>query len=211
MTGPIRIIVVDDHSKVHLGITAVIDASEGLELVAHGSNGHEALILCQDYNPDVVLMDVVMPDMNGIEATRLIRKQFPHIKVLALSSFQDDEAVREMLNAGAAGYLLKTSSIEDLAHTIRAVHAGKMIFSPEVTLALLHPAKSVPRQDFGLTPREREILKLLVEGRNNTEIAATLSISLSTVKFHASSIFGKLGVTNRVEAVALAVENRVVD
>jgi NarL family two-component system response regulator LiaR len=210
MADRIRIAVVDDHVKVHMGIEAALESFEDLELVAHGSNGQEALQLCADHRPDIVLMDVIMPEMNGIEATRAIHERFPGIKVLALSSFQDEEAIRAMLQAGAVGYVLKTSSIGDLAHTIRAAHAGKSVFSPEVTQVLLQPAQTPPPQDFGLTPRERDILKLMAEGLNNREIAVALTISLSTAKFHVSSVLAKLGVTNRVEAVALALEKRLV-
>ena len=209
MANHIRIALVDDQLKVHMGIEAVVEAFPDLELVAHASNGREALQLCADYQPDIILMDVVMPGMNGIDATREIRQKYPKVKVLALSNFPDESGVRAMLEAGAVGYVLKTSSIDDLAHTIRAAHAGTSVFSPEVTQALLRSAPAEPTQEFGLTARESEILKLLVEGLNNGEIAAKLTISLSTVKFHVSSIFAKLGVTNRVEAVALAVEKKL--
>lgn len=210
MTGRIRVAVVDDHLKIHIAIEAAVETFPDLELVAHGSNGKEALQLCADFRPDIVLMDVVMPEMNGIEATRAIHERYPTIRILALSSFQDEEGVRAMLEAGAVGYLLKTASIDDLAHTIRAAHAGKSVFSPEITQALLHAPVHEAPPDFGLTGREREVLKLLVEGLNNAEIAAALTISLSTAKFHVSSVFAKLGVTNRVEAVALAVEKKLV-
>ena len=211
MTDRIRILVVDDHSKVHRGIIAAVETFDDLDLVAHGSNGLEAIQLCADYNPDVVLMDMVMPGMDGIQATQVIHERFPAIKVLALSSYQDEDGVRAMLQAGAVGYLLKTSSIDDLANTIRATAAGQVIFSPEVAQVLLKPPQSPPLQDFGLTAREREILKLLAEGLNNGEIAAALTISLSTVKFHVSSVFAKLNVTNRVEAVARAIEKHLVN
>ncbi len=211
MTDRIRILVVDDHTRVHMNIKQALADFEDLEIVAHGSNGEEALQLSREYHPDVVLMDVIMPGMNGIEATQAIHAQFPDIKILALSSFQDDEAVRAMLQVGAIGYVLKTASIDDLAHTIRAAYSGKSVFSPEVVTALLDAPQDKPLQNFGLTPREHEVLKLLVDGLNNTEIAEALTVSLSTVKFHAISIFAKLGVTNRVEAVALAVEKKLVN
>jgi two-component system, NarL family, response regulator LiaR len=211
MDGRIRVAVVDDHLKVHIAIEAAVESFEDLELVAHGSNGREALHLCADFSPHIILMDVMMPEQNGIEATRAIHEQYPNIKVLALSSFQDEEGVRAMLQAGAVGYVLKTSSIDDLAHTIRAAHSGKSVFSPEITQALLNVPRPEAPPEFGLTAREREVLKLLVDGLNNAEIAAALTISLSTAKFHVSSVFGKLGVTNRVEAVALAVDKKVVN
>jgi DNA-binding NarL/FixJ family response regulator len=210
----IRLIVVDDHIKVHQGIAAIIDAFDDLEIVGHASNGQEAISLVYEQQPDLVLMDVVMPVMNGIEATRRIHATQPHIKILALSSFQDTDSVRQMLNAGAVGYVLKNASIDDLVHTVRAAHSGKVVLSPEISSLLLempHPSSLTRSADYGLTQREREILTLLVSGRNNGEIASVLTISLSTVKFHVSSIFGKLGVTNRVEAARLAMESGLLE
>jgi NarL family two-component system response regulator LiaR len=210
----IRLIVVDDHIKVHQGIAAIIDAFDDLEIVGHASNGQEAISLVYEQQPDLVLMDVVMPVMNGIEATKRIHATQPHTKILALSSFQDADSVRAMLNAGAVGYVLKNASIDDLVHTVRAAHSGKIVLSPEISTLLLelpHTPTPVRGTDFGLTQREREILSLVVSGRNNGEIAAVLTISLSTVKFHVSSIFNKMGVTNRVEAARLAVESGLVE
>lgn len=208
----IRIVLVDDHIKVHRAIAAAVDVWDDLELVGQGSNGIEAIQLCEEHMPDVVLMDVVMPGMDGIEATRAITERFRQIKVLALSSFQDEESVRSMLDAGAVGYLLKNSSIDDLAQTIRTAYRGTAVFSAEVTQVLLRsaaPASPAPH-DYGLTPREGEVLKLMVEGLNNRQIAETLVVSQSTAKFHVSRILAKLNVESRVEAVALAVEQKLV-
>jgi len=213
MTASIRILLVDDHSQVHLGIAAIIDIFDDLELVGHANNGEEAVKLANQTVPDVILMDVIMPKMDGIKATREIHKVHPDIKILALSSFQDEESVREMLKAGALGYVLKNSSIDDIAHTIRAAHAGKSVFSSEVTQVLMHstPEESPkPRTDFGLTPREMDVLRLLIKGHNNNQIADELIISLSTAKFHVSSILSKLNASSRVEAVALAIERNLV-
>jgi NarL family two-component system response regulator LiaR len=165
--------------------------------------------LCREYQPDIVLMDVVMPQMNGIEATRLIRQEFPDTKILALSSFEDEDSVRDMLLAGASGYLLKHGSIDDLADTIRAAISDKAVFSPEVTQALLRGTDG-PHHDYGLTSRELEILRLMIEGMSNTAIAETLTISPSTAKFHVGNVLSKLGVTSRVEAVAMAVAQNLV-
>ncbi len=206
----VRIVLVDDHFRVHRAIGALVDFLNDLELVGQGSNGEEAIQLCKEYNPDVVLMDVIMPGMDGIEATKHICQQFPHIKVVALSSFQDVESVRAMIKAGAVGYLLKNSSIDDLANTIRTVHAGNTVLSPEVTQVLLQLDEADPRQDYGLTPREMEVLAEMINGLNNNQIADVLEISLSTVKFHVSSILTKLDVVSRIEAVALAVEKKLV-
>jgi NarL family two-component system response regulator LiaR len=208
----ITVLVVDDHIKVHQGLAALIDATDDIEIVGHGSNGAEALQLCEQLLPNVVLMDVMMPVMDGITATKQICTRFPSVRVLAMSSFNDSDSVRQMLEAGAIGYILKTASVDDVTDTIRVAHAGKSVFSAEVTQTLLMRTvtPSTPSETFGLTPREREILALLAEGKNNNEIASALYISVSTAKFHVSSIFAKMNVSNRVEAVALAKEKKLV-
>ncbi len=206
----IRVMLVDDHSKIHRAISAVIEFLDDIVLVAQASNGEEAIQLCAQYEPDVVLMDVIMPGMDGIEATQVITGRYPQVKVLALSSFQDADSVREMVNAGAAGYVLKNSSIDDLANTIRTAYAGKSVFSAEVMQALLNPSSASPAHDYGLTSREIEVLRLMVDGLNNREIAEKLVVSISTAKFHVSSILTKLNVGSRIEAVALAVEKNLV-
>ena len=167
----IRILLIDDHLRVHYAISEAIDHWDDMMVVGSGSNGQEAIQLCEDLQPDIILMDVLMPVMDGIEATRIISERFPHVKILALSSFQDDDSIHAMLEAGAVGYLLKNSSIDDLAHTIRTVNTGTSVFSPEVAQTLLHPNKNAPRQDYNLTPREFEVLQLMVNGLNNREIA----------------------------------------
>ncbi|MBK9125854.1 MAG: response regulator transcription factor [Chloroflexi bacterium] len=213
----IRLIVVDDHFRVHQGLEALEDVFDDLTIVGHASNGGEAIELVAQLRPDVVLMDVIMPVMDGIEATQRIHSRFPSIKVLALSSFQDTESVKAMIKAGAVGYVLKNATIDDLAHTIRAAHAGTIVLSAEFVSMLLNtpaPADDTRARsstDFGLTQREREILKQVVAGKNNSEIAAMLVISISTVKFHISSIFNKLDVTNRVEAARAALEHNLLD
>ena len=210
-TQKIRIILVDDHSQVHRAFSAIIEIFDDLELVAQGSTGEEAIQLCIEFNPDVVLMDVIMPGIGGVRATKLILENNPKIQVLALSSFQDASSVLSMIEAGAIGYVLKDSSIDDLANTIRAAHAGKFIFSSEVKQFLFQPQKKIePKPDYGLTKREIDILSLMVKGQNNNEIAEKLTISISTVKFHVSSVLSKLSVTSRIEAVAIAVEQHLV-
>jgi NarL family two-component system response regulator LiaR len=216
MTKPIRILLVDDSSQIHLGISEVLDMFEDMEVVGHANNGEEGVRLANQEMPDVILMDVIMPKMNGIEATRRIHKQHPQIKILALSSFQEDSSVRDMIKAGAVGYVLKNSSIADIAYTIRTAQAGKSVFSSEITQALMNaPAEAEtpiqPTEDFGLTPREFDVLRLLVKGHNNNQIAEELIISLSTAKFHVSSILTKLNASSRVEAVALAIEKNLVN
>ncbi len=211
MTVPIRVMLVDDHSAVHRGLNILQDINADLALVAHASNGQEAIQLCTDLRPDVIIMDVIMPLMGGIEATQIIHERYPQIKILALSSFQDQESIQDMMRAGAVGYILKNSSLDELANAIRAVHLGTSVFSAEVTYVLFHtkPEPETPKEDFGLTSRELETLKLMVRGYNNKQIAQELTISESTAKFHVRSILAKLNVSGRVEAVALAVEKHL--
>ena len=208
----IRVMIVDDHSMVRRGLATILKVRPDLELVAEASNGHEAIELCHQFQPDVVLMDLVMPEMSGAEATQLIIDQCPNTQVIALTSFQEKELVREALQAGAISYLLKNVSAENLAAAIREAHSGRSTLAPEAIQALIQadaPAPvfdQQPSEDFGLTPREREVLALMVEGLNNPEIAERLVVSRSTAKAHVSNILSKLGVSNRGEAIAVAIQ-----
>jgi NarL family two-component system response regulator LiaR len=166
---------------------------------------------CAEVQPDVVLMDLQMPVMDGVTATRAIRERSPTVQVLALTSFRDEELVQRALQAGAIGYLLKNVSADDLATAIRAAHAGQPTLAPEATQALVHAATRPPTPGQDLTPREREVLALMVQGLSNTAIAARLVVSPSTAKAHVSSILSKLGVTSRTEAVALAMQRHLVN
>ncbi len=211
MITPIRIMLVDDHSQVHRGLSILQDTNSDLALVAHASNGKEAIQFSDDQELDVIIMDVIMPVMDGIAATRIIHERHPTIKILALSSFQDEESVHDMIKAGAVGYVLKDSSLAELANSIRAVYLGTTVFSSEVTDALFNPKAETesPKAEFGLTPRELEVLALMIKGYNNKQIAYQLTISTATVKYHVRSILAKLKVSGRVEAVALAVEKNL--
>jgi NarL family two-component system response regulator LiaR len=206
----IRVMVVDDHTMVRRGLATILKIFDDLELVGEASSGQTAIQLCAQLQPDVVLMDMVMPGMDGATATRLIRKQSPLIQVIALTSFKEEILVQSALQAGAIGYLLKDVSADELVEAIRAAHAGRSTLSPEAAQALVHAASRPPVPGFDLTERERTVLALLVEGLNNTQIAGRLTISPSTVKSHVSNILTKLGVASRTEAVTLALRNRIV-
>lgn len=206
----IRVMVVDDHGVVRSGIAAFLLAFDDLELAGEAANGVEALRVCGRLRPDVVLMDLMMPEMDGVAATRAIRESCPEVQVIALTSFPEEAMVKRALQAGAIGYLLKDASADQLAEAIRAAHAGKPTLAPEAAEALIHATRS-PAPGFDLTEREREVLALMVEGLSNPEIAERLTVSRSTAKFHASSIISKLGVSSRTEAVALAVRHHLVE
>jgi NarL family two-component system response regulator LiaR len=209
----IRVLIVDDHALVRTGLAAFLRVRDDLELVAEAENGEQALRLCEQHQPDVVLMDLVLPGMDGVAATSAIRKRWPHIQVIALTSFKDQEWVGKALQAGAIGYLLKNVSIDELADAVRAAHAGRATLAPEATQALVHAVRSAsqaPEPGYGLSPREGEVLALLVEGLSNPEIAARLTISRSTVAGHVSSILAKLGVSNRAEAISMAFRAKLV-
>jgi len=189
-------------------VRATLGATTDIKLVAQGANGQEGIALCDQHQPDIVLMDVVMPVMDGIEATRILHERFPNLKVLVLSSFQDHESVYAMLHNGAVGYLVKSSLAQDLAETIRSTVHGKMVFSSEIGAQLMSPPQ--PAVDFHLTDRELEVLVMLAEGLTNQQSAQKLSISQSTLKFHMMNIFQKLGVQTRSEALVLAAKNNLI-
>ena len=210
MTNPIRVLIVDDHAMVRRGLAAFLKAKPDLLLVGEASNGGEAISLCERLQPDVVLMDLMMPGMGGAEATQVIVNRWPAARVIALTSFGDKELVREALAAGALSYLLKNVSAEDLAEAIRSASSGRSTLAAEAVQALVQPEPAAPASKVNLTPREREVLALMVKGLTNPEIAERLVVSRSTAKAHVSNVLSKLGVSNRAEAVALAVQNKLV-
>lgn len=207
---PIRVMLVDDHAMVRRGLATFLKVFDDLQLVGEAESGEAAIKLCGEVFPDVVLMDMVMEGMDGATTTKLIRQKFPQVQVLALTSFKEGELIKNTLEAGAIGYLLKNISAEDLASAIRAAHVGRATLAPGAAQALVEAANQPPAPGFDLTTRERQVLTLMIEGLNNTQIAGKLAVSPSTIKSHVSNILSKLSVTSRTEAVTLALRNRIV-
>ena len=205
----IRVMIVDDHAVVRSGLGAFLSVVPDLELVGEAENGDLAVLRCGHLQPDVILMDLMMPGTDGVTATRLIKEKYPHTQVIALTSFQEDELVQGAMKAGAIGYLMKSISAQELSAAIRAAKSGKIILSPEAAQALVHVARQAEEIE-ALTERELEVLGLMVDGLNNAEIADRLVVSLSTVKYHISNILMKLGVENRVAAVTTAMQRKLV-
>ena len=212
-TGPIRVLLVDDQLVVRRGLATLLLAFNDLQLVGEAQNGAEALALCATTHPDLVLMDLLMPEMDGVAATRAIHERYPHVQVIVMTDLDEYDAVQRALVAGAQGYLLKDSSGGDLAAAIRGAHAGSPTQLPTSFAAMMHapqtPKLAPPELRADLTSRELEVLAFVVHGLTNTQIGARLNISRATVKFHVSSILSKFGVTSRTEAAALAVERHL--
>lgn len=208
---PIRVMVVDDHSMVRRGLATFIRVFSDLELVAEAGSGEEAIKNCTQVIPDVILMDMVLPDMDGAAVTRIIHQQHPSVRIIALSSYKDETLVLNVLHAGAIGYLLKDISADELAGAIRAAAQGHSTFSPEAAQVVIHAAVETSPPGDNLTKRERIVLALMIEGLNNTQIAARLFVSPSTVKSHVSNILSKMDVSSRAEAVALAVRHKMIN
>lgn len=202
--------IVDDHAMVRSGIRAFLKADEGLQLVAEAGNGLDAIKFCLSEKPDVLLMDIRLPGIDGIETTRRILEASPQTKVIALTNILDPQDVTQMLQAGAAGFLSKNVSAEELALAIRDAYAGRAPLSQEAAEVMIRLVRRQPGPGNDLTERELEVLALIVEGASNAQIAERLSISLATAKFHVGGILAKLGAANRAEAVTIAWENRLV-
>jgi NarL family two-component system response regulator LiaR len=207
---PIRVMLVDDHAMVRRGLATFLKVFDDLQLAGEAESGAAAIKLCGEVLPDVILMDMVMPEMDGAAATRIIRQKYPQVQVIALTSFKEGELIKTALEAGAIAYLLKDVSADDLVRAIRAAHAGRATLSPEAAQSLVETANQPPTPGLDLTEREREVLALMVEGLNNTQIAGKLTVSPSTIKSHVSRVLSKLGVASRTEAVTLALRNHII-
>ncbi len=208
---PLRVMIVDDHSMMRTGLRYTLQSFDDLELVAEASSGAQALALCAEVAPDVILMDMVMPGMDGAETTRLICQRHPQVQVIALTSFQEKDLVERALQAGAIGYLLKNVAADELAQAIRDAATGRATLAQEATDALIRSTRQKTGLADDLTERENEVLALMVKGLTNAQIADRLTVSLSTVKFHVRGILSKLNAANRAEAVNLAWKYQLVE
>ena len=209
----IRLLIVDDHKVVRNGLRVFISLYDDLQVVGEAKNGRQALEQCATHRPDVVLMDMVMPVMDGSTATRLIREQFPEIQILALTSFDEEQLVHQAVEAGAVGFLYKDVEEQELIDAIRSAREGRPVLVPEAMKALMHrTARPVEASTIApLTGREREVLSLVAQGMTNPQIAEQLVISTSTVQFHVHNILGKLGVGTRTEAVSIAIQSKLIE
>jgi NarL family two-component system response regulator LiaR len=214
MTSDVKVLIVDDHRLVREGLRTYLELIEGIRIIGEAKNGIEAVDQVQKYEPDIVLMDLVMPDMDGIEATRKIQELHPNTKVIVLTSFTDDENVFPAIQAGASGYLLKDISPSDLSQAIRVVNEGEKQLHPEITKKLMDQFVNPDiEHEFDLddlTPRETDVLRLIAQGMSNKEIANTLTISDKTVKTHVSSILNKLDLVDRTQAAIFALKKHLV-
>lgn len=206
----IKVMVVDDHPLVRHGIKTVFEAYDNIFLVAEAENGKEAVEMYEKYRPDIVLMDMVMPVLDGVEATSQLVKRWPDVKIIALTSFNDKDLIKKSLKAGAVSYILKNVTGARLVKTIKDAYKGKSTLSSYATKVLLSELREVAKEAIKLTKREKEILALIVEGLSNKQIAKRLFLSNSTIQFHVSNILSKLGVSKRTEAVYLALKQKLV-
>jgi two-component system, NarL family, response regulator LiaR len=211
MAKTIRVLITDNHTMVRNGLMMFLKSYPDIELVGEAANGHEAVILCGSLHPDVVLMDLLMPEMDGVTATNAIVQSHPEIRVIALTSFNEDQLIYAALKAGIVAYLLKDCTADELVNTIRNVYAGNTTISPEIMQAVLRVADNPATRQYHLSERECDVLRLVVRGFSNRQIAANLTLSESTIKFHVSNILSKLGITTRTEAVVLAIQHKLVE
>ncbi|MDO7908873.1 response regulator transcription factor [Paenibacillus sp. JX-17] len=207
---PVKVLLVDDHEMVRIGLAAVLGTEEGIEVVGEAGSGEEGIRLASEYHPDVILMDLVMEGMDGIETTRRIMSMYPECKVIVLTSYLDDEKMYPVIEAGAFSYLLKTSRASEVAEAIRAAARGQSVLESQVASKMMNrfrqPQAEVPAH-AELTDREMEVLRLLAQGKSNQDIADELFIGVKTVKFHITNLLAKLGVEDRTQAAIYAYKN----
>jgi DNA-binding NarL/FixJ family response regulator len=207
--GKVRVLIADDHSVVRQGLRMFLGLDPEIEIVAEAASGEEAIQLARDIRPDVVLMDLVMPGMGGVAATRMIRTEMPAVEVVALTSVVADEAVTGAIRAGAIGYLLKNTEADELRRAIKSAAAGQVYLSPEAAARLVREVK-IPGSPEALTERETAVLRLIAKGQANKQVARQLGIREQTVKTHVSNILGKLQLQSRTQAALYAVERGLV-
>jgi len=213
-TVTIRVLIADDHSLVRQGLRRYLDMAEDIDVVGEASNGEEAIAMVEKEQPDIVLLDIRMPGVDGLEAARMIRERFPNVGAIMLTAYDDRQFVVEAVRAGARGYVLKARDAEHLIQTVRLVAGGNMVIDPQLVVALaeeLSQAKERDRKAETLTAREIEVLQLLAFGHTNRDIAEKLFISPDTVKTHLEHIFEKLGASDRTAAVAEALRRRLIE
>jgi two-component system, NarL family, response regulator LiaR len=211
VTPAVRVLLVDDHPVVRQGLRALLSTQDGIEVVGEADDGEAAVAATERLSPDVVLMDVVMPGMDGVEALRRIGERRPQTRVVMLTSYADERTAMEAVDAGASGFLLKDASPRDVAAAIRAAHRGEAVLHPSVAAKLLAERRRPPAAHADLTARELEVLRLIARGLQNKQIAAQLHVSEKTVKTHVSAILRKLDVTDRTQAAMYAVRERLAE
>jgi NarL family two-component system response regulator LiaR len=210
MADQIRIMVVDDHPITRAGLTLFLKAHNDLSLVGEASSGEEAVALCEKVSPDVVLMDLKLPGIDGVSAMLAIRERHPQVQVIVLTSYPDPSFVEHAVQEGAVGYLLKNVSAQELVDAIRSANHGQPVLAKEATEALVQIVRQQTTRQNDLTEREREVLALLVEGLSNAQIAERLTVSRATVKFHVGGILNKLGASSRAEVITMAWQHRLI-
>lgn len=206
----IRIVLVDDHDLVRSGLAVFLQAFDDLELVGEASNGSDAIRLCSELKPDIVLMDLMMPEMDGFAAIQNVKEQHPTIRIIVLTSFGDENLVQKALRAGANGFLYKDVSVHELADAIRTTYKGNAVLAPKAAKHLIEGMEAPVIPIEPLTPREYQVLSLMAEGMTNPEIANQLVVGQSTIKTHVSHILSKLGAANRQEAITLALRHKLI-
>lgn len=216
MTSSIRILIADDHTLMRQGIKALLEDEPDIVVVGEADDGRETVRLAHQLRPNVVLMDIAMPSLNGLEATRQIKHEHPEINVLVLTMYDHEEYLRQLLEVGASGYILKRAAASELVAAIRAVNAGEAVLSPSITRMLLNDylrreTPSVEVEGNSLTPREREVLQLIAEGKTSREIAELLSLSIKTVQSHRGSIMQKLDLHDRGDLIKYAIQKKIIE